>query len=679
MRRFVLPIVIVLAFVVSALLAIPARQTAAAGVGAWQVAAPMSHARIAGALVALRSGSVLAIGGTGDGATILANTEIYDPGPDQWTAAAAMSTPRANFTATLLRDGRVLVVGGTDASSTLASAELYDPTNNTWKPAGTMTDARYGQAAVLLHDGRVLVVGGTGISGALASTELYDPSSNSWTLAASMSAHRAGTTAVVMADGRVLVAGGTTGATVESSAEIYDPTSNTWQSAAPMANARAYHVGALLPDGRVLEAGGFVQSAAIASSETYNPVSNTWTTVGSLATARGNALTEVLPDGHVLAVGGADSNGADANSLASAELFDPVSNTWTGAGVMRNARNDAAIAMLSNGTVVVAGGVEGITYLDSVDIYVPALVPTATVTPTPAPATSTPPPNNTATPTSTAVQATASSTDTPTPGVTNTPVATDTVTKTATPTLTTVPTKAKFTIVAVRAENNSGKPDWQFQQAPLNRVAVGTTLQLSSYTELQVLPAGSHLSIQSRVYRGNSMVHQSGFADHVGPNGIGGLWQHTTYTPSVTGAYRLTVSVTIGSVMHSLTSSFTVTAPPIPPFRFTFTGLTLLDHSGKTVTTARPAERITVHATWQTSPATTPINVILTESLQYKVGSAWKPLGAPLQTAFQAASGNRFYNFSFVPGGNHPSLRVVISLSVNGKVQQRSVVLHLQG
>src|SRR4029077_4870510 len=73
----------------------------------------------------------------------------------------------------------------------------------------------------------------------------------------------------------------------------------------------------LLPNGQVLAAGGGNPNA-LASAELYDPASGTWSVTASLATARLAPLT-LLPNGHVLVSGGIDAN---FSSVANAELYD---------------------------------------------------------------------------------------------------------------------------------------------------------------------------------------------------------------------------------------------------------------------------------------------------------------------------------------------------------------------
>jgi len=64
------------------------------------------------AMTLLHSGSVLMVGGTGEGGYILANAEVYHWATPAVTTANSMLASCPNHTATLLPDGRVLVAAG---------------------------------------------------------------------------------------------------------------------------------------------------------------------------------------------------------------------------------------------------------------------------------------------------------------------------------------------------------------------------------------------------------------------------------------------------------------------------------------------------------------------------------------------------------------------------------------
>src|SRR6266513_6182385 len=95
-----------------------------------------------------------------------------------------------------------------------------------------------------------------------------------------------------------------------------------------LATARTNTTATLLPNGKVLVAGGTNIDSNLASAELYDPASGSWTATGSLGTARQGHTATLLPNGKVLVAGGGSSNGI----LTSAELYDPASGTWSATG-----------------------------------------------------------------------------------------------------------------------------------------------------------------------------------------------------------------------------------------------------------------------------------------------------------------------------------------------------------
>ncbi len=78
------------------------------------------------------------------------------------------------------------------------------------------------------------------------------------------------------------------------------------------------HTTTLLNDGRVLLAGGS------ASAEVYSPVTDSWTLAGELVKRRDGQTATLLTDGRVLIAGG----GGDNNLRTLTEVFDPATNSW---------------------------------------------------------------------------------------------------------------------------------------------------------------------------------------------------------------------------------------------------------------------------------------------------------------------------------------------------------------
>jgi hypothetical protein len=251
-------------------------------------------------------------------------TPATSPGSNDtsaWIAAGGMVTPRSGgHTVTQLENGSVLVTGGAaggkDADlESLASAELLNPATLAWSPTGDMTQGRWGHTATQLPNGLVLIAGGSDPDSRgrkFRTAELYDPATGRWTATGDMAQARTGHSATLLRDGRVLVVGGNGGGLFLDSAELYDPATRSWTAAGHMAHGRSGHTATLLPDGRVLVAGGVFGDdagsccAPLSSAEVFDPVSGSWTATGSFVELVGGAFATLLPDGRVLVAGDQD-------------------------------------------------------------------------------------------------------------------------------------------------------------------------------------------------------------------------------------------------------------------------------------------------------------------------------------------------------------------------------------
>jgi hypothetical protein len=166
-------------------------------------------------------------------------------------------------------------------------------------------------------------------------------------------------------------------ATVAVPARGMDPTPASGSSSptGSLAQARTDHTATLLPDGRVLVIGGHGDRSGsfLASAEIWDPVTEAFGPTGSMADSRIHHTATLLPDGRVLAVAGVV---VSIVPNTSAELWDPATGVWTPTGSLDQWRVFHTATPLDDGRVLVIGGgsftIDGFETFGSAELWDPA-------------------------------------------------------------------------------------------------------------------------------------------------------------------------------------------------------------------------------------------------------------------------------------------------------------------
>ena len=265
----------------------------------------------------------------------------------------------------LLQDGRVLIDGGTiqyDPFHGAANASIFDPSTTAFSDVPPTLHGRWYPSLLTLADGRVMTFSGLEESGGTnLAVEFYTIGSGwsttynaNWTPDLYPRLH-------LLPDGKVFYSG------AQTKSRLFDPSTTTWSSVIATTNysgIRTYGTSVLLPlspannyDPKVIIMGGGNPSTA--STEIIDMGSSVpaWQYGPPMSQPRIEMNAVILPNGKVLALGGSLYDEQNSTASLNADLYDPVSNTFSSAGVYVYPRLYHSVALLlPDGTVWSAGG-----------------------------------------------------------------------------------------------------------------------------------------------------------------------------------------------------------------------------------------------------------------------------------------------------------------------------------
>ncbi len=196
-----------------------------------------------------------------------------------------------------------------------------------------------------------------------ASAEPYEDSTHIGDLATPS----AGATTGIGLDGRIYVfGGGTTGFAMVDTVMIFDPETGTTTYGTPVPTASLVAAIVRATNGSFILMGGYSTSfGALANVQIYDPVADSWS-AGALMPKNIFWLDACMgADSMVYVFGGKESG----NSTL---IYDPTANTWQYGADMPTPRWGTKSVLLSNGSIMIMGGMDYSTAYDLVEFYAPS-------------------------------------------------------------------------------------------------------------------------------------------------------------------------------------------------------------------------------------------------------------------------------------------------------------------
>ncbi|CAH8850739.1 unnamed protein product [Trichobilharzia szidati] len=298
--------------------------------------------------------------------------------------------------------GVIYAVGGLTADFECHGVvETYHPSYGRWELSESMISKR-SRIGVVALNGLLYAIGGFDGSSRLNTTEVYNPKTKKWKTLAPMICRRSAAGAAAL-DGHLYVCGGYNGQTSLRTCEMYNPEKDMWQLIPSMNEPRSAG-GLVALDGRLYAIGGHNGLAVFSTVECYNkslsvPVkrlpssrcdtttavaahtptiqqnhNTSWYLVASMLHRRCRHGAAVFRD-RIIVAGGYDGS----SFLQSVEMFDPTTGPdpngfhgqWTEISCLSVPRSRVGLAVTA-GCLYAIGGYDGTKQLRTVECFRPS-------------------------------------------------------------------------------------------------------------------------------------------------------------------------------------------------------------------------------------------------------------------------------------------------------------------
>jgi N-acetylneuraminic acid mutarotase len=302
----------------------PVPMLASAGLGSWEVKAPIPTVRhgMAAAVVQNASGQYLFYTIGGNKNNYARRVEAYNAADDKWFRKANLPADRVRATAATI-GGKIYVVGGVNLNNVWTKTlYVYDPVSNTWTKKASMPVAgnRLISGAIA---GRLYVY--TGSFTEAPRLYRYKPSTNEWTRRADPPHdHSSGTGGVI--NDKLYLAWGRSDAV-----DVYDPVTNSWETVRPETpdsechDCRSFFMGGTVFRGQLYSIGGFNDDFELESVDAYDPITNNWIRKANMQNRRNDepaagTVKNAAGQSRIVVVGGSN---ADDGIVSVTEMYKP--------------------------------------------------------------------------------------------------------------------------------------------------------------------------------------------------------------------------------------------------------------------------------------------------------------------------------------------------------------------
>ena len=196
----------------------------------------------------------------------------YDYEKDEWCTMAEMNYPRQYHSSAVIRK-LIYVAGGEQKSGFVSEVESFNASSNNWETVSTLPQPVSGPA-VASHHQKLYVIGGQASqSTTYGHIQCFDTDTAQWTIIKTVAITSRHFPALVL-NGFVYILGGCG----RNGIQVYDPDTDSCLPPMNMCSAERHLFAAVAIQSQnsILVAGGMRNYQALTSAEVFHPVSNSW-------------------------------------------------------------------------------------------------------------------------------------------------------------------------------------------------------------------------------------------------------------------------------------------------------------------------------------------------------------------------------------------------------------------